>query len=84
MKFSKKEISSFWYEQTGIVPKEPSLQLLAHRTEGWVAGIQLVILSQLNGGRDALQHFTGNHQFVRTFLMRTSIIERMNKDRRLS
>ena len=96
LKFTKKEISSFWCEQMGVPPNEPSLRLLAHRTEGWVAGIQLAVLSQLNGQQDTLQHFTGNHRFVvdylleevflnhsdpvRTFLMRTSILERMNKD----
>ncbi len=96
LKFTETEISSFWFEQTGTPPTEPSLRLLSHRTEGWAAGIQLAILSQLSGQQDTLQHFTGNHRFVvdylleevfhnhsesvRTFLMRTSVLKRMNKD----
>ncbi|MFC5470955.1 LuxR C-terminal-related transcriptional regulator [Cohnella suwonensis] len=94
LKFTKEEISSFWHRQTGDLPNESSLRLLAHRTEGWAAGIQLAALSQLGGQRDALRHFSGNHRYVvdylmeevfqsqpepvRSFLMRSSVLERMN------
>ena len=96
LKFTEEEIAFFWHRQTGETPNESSLRLLTHRTEGWAAGIQLAVLSQVGGHQDALRHFSGNHRYVvdylmeevfqsqsesvRNFLMRTSILERMNGD----
>ncbi|WP_290428947.1 LuxR C-terminal-related transcriptional regulator [Paenibacillus andongensis] len=96
MKFTPSEISAFWYEQTGESADETSLRLLAHRTEGWAAGIQLAALSRNSGQPDTLRQFTGNHRYVtdylmeevfqrqpetyRKFLMQTSILGRMNRE----
>lgn len=94
LRFSQREISTFWLRQTGAMPNELSLQLLSDRTEGWVAGLQLAVLSHLSGQQDALHQFKGNNRYVvdylmeevfvhlpesiRTFLLKTSILERMN------
>lgn len=94
LRFTEQEISTFWLRQTGVFPNELSLKLLADRTEGWVAGIQLAVLSHLSGQQDALHQFKGNNRYVvdylmeevfvhlpesiRTFLLKTSILERMN------
>jgi LuxR family maltose regulon positive regulatory protein len=94
LRFTEQEISSFWLRQTGVLPNALSLQLLSDRTEGWIAGIQLAVLSHMSGQPDALHQFKGDHRFivdylmeevfihlpepVRTFLLKTSILERMN------
>ncbi|MFE5322978.1 LuxR C-terminal-related transcriptional regulator [Paenibacillus sp. NPDC056579] len=96
LKFSEREISSFWHHQTGDVPGESSLKLLSERTEGWVAGVQLAVLSHVSGQQDTLSHFMGNHRYVadylmeevilhlperlRLFLLRTSVLERLNTE----
>lgn len=94
LKFSEREISSFWQYQTGDAPEEKALKLLIDRTEGWVAGVQLAILAQVSGQPDALRHFMGSHRFVvdylmeevfrglpapiRSFLLQTSVLERLS------
>ncbi|KRE83726.1 hypothetical protein ASG89_11410 [Paenibacillus sp. Soil766] len=96
LRFTGQEIATFWYRQTGDLPNETSLQLLSDRTEGWVAGIQLAVLSHLSGQQDALHHFKGDHRYVvdylmeevfdhlpegiRSFLLKTSLLERMNAE----
>lgn len=96
LRFREQEISAFWLRQTGVLLNELSLKLLSDRTEGWVAGIQLAVLSHLSGQQDALHQFKGNNRYVvdylmeevfvllpesiRTFLLKTSILERMNAE----
>lgn len=96
LKFTEKEISSFYFNHTGTEPNQQSVHMLANRTEGWAAGIHLAFLSQSMGQLDKLQHFSGNHRFVvdylmeevflthpepiRIFLLQTSILGRMNED----
>ncbi|TYP78114.1 LuxR C-terminal-related transcriptional regulator [Paenibacillus methanolicus] len=96
LKFTAPEIAAFWLRQTGAELESASLSLLSDRTEGWAAGLQLAALSQASGQLDKLHHFSGNHRFVtdylmeevfqrqpepiRRFLIRTSILERMNGD----
>lgn len=94
LRFSQEEMGAFWLRQTGDQPSEVILQLLTERTEGWAAGVQLAVLSHLSGQPHALNHFKGSHRYVvdylmeevfdhlpapvRSFLMKTSILERMN------
>ncbi|MFC5650203.1 hypothetical protein ACFPYJ_13915 [Paenibacillus solisilvae] len=94
LKFTEDEIASFWQRQTGELPDPFTLQLLADRTEGWAAGIQLAALSGCGIQGARLQQFTGNHRYVadylmeevfqaldetiRHFLMQTSILNQMN------
>ncbi|MBD0384025.1 LuxR C-terminal-related transcriptional regulator [Paenibacillus sedimenti] len=96
LRFTEQEISDFWYRQTGALPDELSLQVLSDRTEGWVAGIQLAVLSHMSGQQNALHQFKGNHRYVvdylmeevfdhlpetmRSFLLKTSISERLNAE----
>lgn len=96
LRFTEQEIAAFWHRQTGVLPNETSLQLLSERTEGWVAGLQLAVLSHLSGQQDALHQFKGDHRYVvdylmeevfehlpegtRSFLLRTSLLERMNAE----
>ncbi|ARU60736.1 hypothetical protein CBW65_06270 [Tumebacillus avium] len=94
IKFTEDEMKSYWSLQTGAPPSDDDMRLLAERTEGWAAGIQLAVVSQRAGQSAALHHFSGNHRFVvdylmeevflhlpdavRSFLLRTSILSRMN------
>ncbi|SFB44891.1 LuxR family transcriptional regulator, maltose regulon positive regulatory protein [Cohnella sp. OV330] len=94
LKFTEFEISSFWTGQTGESADKASLSLLAARTEGWAAGIQLAALVRKKGQPETLRHFTGRHHYVadylmeevfqcqpeshRLFLMQTAVLERLN------
>ncbi|WP_144554467.1 LuxR C-terminal-related transcriptional regulator [Bacillus sp. X1(2014)] len=96
LKFTMEEISAYWLKQTGVFPKTSALQLLADFTEGWIAGIQLAALSERSGQKDTLHQFSGSHRYIvdylmeevfqhlsddlKLFLMKTSILHRMNSD----
>lgn len=93
MKFTKDEISHYFLQQTGAKPSDSMLMLLTDQTEGWIAGIQLAILSLQSGQTETLSHFNGNHRYIvdylmeevlqhlpdsmKTFLMKTAILQRM-------
>ncbi|WHY67723.1 LuxR C-terminal-related transcriptional regulator [Neobacillus sp. SuZ13] len=94
LKFTMEELSAYWLQQTGVFPKPSVLQLLADFTEGWIAGIQLAVLSERSGQTDTLHQFNGSHRYIvdylmeevfqhlsddlKLFLMKTSILHRMN------
>ncbi|MDR6878263.1 LuxR C-terminal-related transcriptional regulator [Bacillus sp. 3255] len=94
LRFSPDEMKAFWLKQTGDTPSEAVMQLLTERTEGWAAGVQLAVLTHLSGHPQALNDFKGNHRYVvdylmeevfdhmpdrvRSFLVKTSVAERMN------
>jgi LuxR family maltose regulon positive regulatory protein len=76
----------------GVLLPEPEVAELERRTEGWPAGLYLAALSLRSGGdpwtfsgddryvADYLraEHLTPLRPTVRSFLMRTSVLERMN------
>ena len=76
----------------GVLLPEPEVAELERRTEGWPAGMYLAALSLRSGGdpwtfsgddryvADYLraEHLTPLTPTVRSFLMRTSVLERMN------
>jgi LuxR family maltose regulon positive regulatory protein len=95
LRFRADETAQFLNEimQLELSPEE--VTALEERTEGWIAGLQLVALS-LSGRADkeqAIASFSGSHRFlaeylmeevvnrqpqeVQTFLLSTSILERM-------
>lgn len=96
LKFSPDEIGSFWTGYMGESPSGEELGLIASSTEGWIASIQLAALARQNGHGWALNQFNGNHRYlvdylmeevieqlpeaVRYFLIRTSVLGRMNAD----
>lgn len=96
LKFTKDEISDYWLHQTGVFPHQSILQCLTEVTEGWIAGIQLASLSEQSGQKGTLSHFNGSHRYIvdylmeevfqhlphdlKLFLMKTSILHRMNSD----
>ena len=76
----------------GVLLPEPEVAELERRTEGWPAGLYLAALSLRSGGdpwtfagddryvADYLraEHLTPLAPAIRSFLMRTSVLERMN------
>jgi LuxR family transcriptional regulator, maltose regulon positive regulatory protein len=95
LRFTSSEAADFLTHVMGLPLSAEDIGLLATRTEGWIAGLQLAALS-LQGHHDAtrfIQSFTGSHKFVldylveevleqqperiQTFLLRTSILDRL-------
>jgi LuxR family maltose regulon positive regulatory protein len=95
LRFRANEATQFLNEIMRLKLSPEEVTTLEERTEGWVAGLQLVALS-LSGRADkaqAITSFSGGHRFlveylmeevvnrqpqeVQTFLLSTSILERM-------
>src|SRR5437588_10783646 len=95
LRFTVSEAAEFLTQAMGLTLEAQDITLLATRTEGWIAGLQLAAIS-LQGQEDAagfIRLFTGSHHFVldylveevlgqqdarlQTFLLRTSILDRM-------
>ena len=95
LRFTHSEAAGFLNQGMGLNLSAQDIALLATRTEGWIAGLQLAAIS-MQGQQDAtrfITSFTGSHHFVmdylveevlqqqsasvQTFLLRTSILDRM-------
>ncbi len=88
---TRKEVQTL-LRHAGVLLPEPEAAELERRTEGWPAGLYLAALSLRTGGdpwtfsgddryvADYLraEHLTPATPAVRSFLMRTSVLERMN------
>jgi LuxR family maltose regulon positive regulatory protein len=73
LRFSRKEIQSFFQKALSIDLKADTLKLFQDHTEGWAAGLRLATLSLKNqlGSADVgnmLASFSGKHQFVAEYL----------------
>jgi len=70
LRFTKNEINQFFWDVVQIQLSESSLSLLDERTEGWVAGLQLVGLSMQ--GREkpeaVIASLSGNHRHILSYL----------------
>jgi LuxR family maltose regulon positive regulatory protein len=65
------EAATFLHQVMGLPLAAADVALLATRTEGWIAGLQLAALS-LQGQQDTsgfIQSFTGSHRFVMDYLV---------------
>ncbi|RTE02443.1 LuxR C-terminal-related transcriptional regulator [Paenibacillus whitsoniae] len=69
LRFTNQEMTLFWERRTGKGIQDAALKTLSERTEGWIAGIQLAVLSHLAGQPDALRRFKGDHRYVVDYLM---------------
>lgn len=70
LRFDDSETAAFLQTVMGIGLSASDVALLAQRTEGWIAGLQLAALS-LRGRTDTTQFlaaFTGSHRFVLDYL----------------
>ncbi len=95
LRFTLSEAADFLNQVMNLDLSAEDIAALETRTEGWIAGLQLVAIS-MQGHKDAatfIKSFTGSHHFVmdylveevlqqqsesvQTFLLRTSILDRM-------
>jgi LuxR family transcriptional regulator, maltose regulon positive regulatory protein len=70
LRFSTGEAAEFLRRVMGLDLASEDVAALEHRTEGWVAGLQMAALS-LRGEKDAagfIRSFTGSHRFVLDYL----------------
>ena len=71
LQFTAEETADFLRQAMRLELSAPEVAALHQRTEGWVAGLQLVALS-LRGRADAprlIQSFTGSHRYVLDYLI---------------
>jgi len=71
LRFTPDEATSFLNQVMGLGLTAPDVDALETRTEGWIAGLQLVALS-LRGRTDVsgfIGAFTGSHRFVLDYLV---------------
>jgi LuxR family maltose regulon positive regulatory protein len=74
LRFTLQETAALLREATGLELPPDSVDALAARTEGWVAGLQLAALSLSGRSNPAsfVQTFTGSHRYVLDYLTRRS------------
>ncbi|HET8845797.1 MAG TPA: hypothetical protein VFN35_30315, partial [Ktedonobacteraceae bacterium] len=71
LRFSPSEASAFLTQAMGLPLSTEDIAALEHRTEGWIAGLQLAALT-LQGHQDTasfITTFTGSHQHIVDYLL---------------
>ena len=72
LSFTTEEVTDFLNRVMGLRLSSDAVAALAHRTEGWIAGLQLAAVSlQGKDGKDAMrfvESFTGSHRYVLDYL----------------
>ncbi len=69
--FNAAEAASFLNQGMSLTLQEDQINLLTHRTEGWIAGLQMAALS-LQGEQSpelSLETFSGSHRYVMDYLL---------------
>jgi len=71
LKFTEDEVREFFKQQLDLTLQEEQLQLVYKRTEGWIAGLQLVALSMrgLEDKNRFIEAFTGSHYYMMDYLI---------------
>ncbi len=71
LRFTADETAIFLNGRMGLDLAPAEVQLLAERTEGWIAGLQLAALSMhgLENRADFLRFFSGSHRYVLNYLI---------------
>jgi len=71
LRFTAEETATFFNDVTGLGLSEENVELLGHRTEGWIAALQLAALS-LEGREDPggfIARFAGNDKYIVDYLV---------------
>jgi LuxR family maltose regulon positive regulatory protein len=71
LRFTPVEAADFLNRMMGLNLRDADIAALEHRTEGWIAGLQLAALS-MQGRSDTasfIQAFTGSHRFILDYLV---------------
>lgn len=77
LRFTDEEARDYFSQQLHITLEESQLQHLINRTEGWIAGIQMTVLS-MKGLEDInafIEAFTTSHYYIMDYLME-EVLER--------
>lgn len=73
LRFTSKEIAAFFNELKGLNLSADEIGALEKRTEGWIAGLQLVALSLRDAGdvskRQFVHDFTGSQKYILDYLV---------------
>ncbi|MBI9050682.1 MAG: hypothetical protein JEZ00_14770 [Anaerolineaceae bacterium] len=71
LRFTKNEIVNFFSHDLAYALNDHDIELLAKRTEGWIAGIQLASLSLKNAQNKStfIEAFSGSHRFLVDYLV---------------
>ncbi len=81
LRFTKEEVKIFLANQLRQVIDEEHAELLTERTEGWVAGLQLAVLS-MQGMKDInsfIKEFSGSHNYIMDFLIE-EVLEKQHEE----
>ena len=71
LRFSHEEVAGFLNQIMGLELSDQDVNALENRTEGWIAGLQLAVIS-MQGHSDItefIESFTGSHYFVMDYLV---------------
>lgn len=71
LKLSDDEVKAFFMQQINFTLQEEQLQMIYKRTEGWIAGLQLVALSMrgIDDKSSFIEAFAGSHYYVMDYLI---------------
>ena len=77
LRFTETEAAQFLQQTMGLTLSEAQIAALEHRTEGWIAGLQMAALSLQNRSRGELdsfiRNFTGSHRFILDYLLEEAL-----------
>jgi len=70
LRFTPEEAAAFLNQAMGLSLPSSDIAALEERTEGWIAGLQLVALSlqKRTDTRQFIRSFTGSHRFILDYL----------------
>jgi LuxR family maltose regulon positive regulatory protein len=81
LRFTADETADFLNRVMGLTLTPEEIFALEHRTEGWIAGLQLAALSMQRRGdlSDFIQAFTGSNRFILDYLIE-EVFERQSSE----
>jgi LuxR family maltose regulon positive regulatory protein len=71
LEFTEEEAAAFLRQETGLALSDADVAVLHERTEGWIAGLQLLALS-MSGRGDAsgvVESLAGSHRYILDYLV---------------
>lgn len=77
LRFNEKEVKTYFSQKVHISLEEEQIQRLVTRTEGWIAGLQMIALS-VQGIKDVagfIDNFSNSHYYIIEYLME-EVLER--------
>lgn len=81
LRFTEEEVKTYFLQQLHISLEEEQIQHLFTRTEGWIAGLQMIALS-MQGMDDVvgfIETFSNNHYYIMDYLLE-EVLERQSPE----